>query len=184
MSKFLMVTSVCILIPFSSLNLQASISNDIANNEPMSTLFNGALVDSLTINDIFQQIASVDASLTPEATGYATCNKIGTVEEIVSSAFSAAPTLAKEIADAARECGVLEEELLNSALAANIDPTTIGEATAAGGNAAGVAPTGAITGSPISPPSFSTGTGGSSITPPSISDSTGSGGGESASPST
>lgn len=82
----------------------------------------------------------------------------------MSSAFAAAPSLSKEIADAARDCGVSEEVLLSSALAANIGPTTIGEATAAG-----EVPTGNITG-PITPSSLSTntGTGGGGSASPSI----------------
>jgi hypothetical protein len=144
-----------------ALNAYADIPSDVQSDQSMKVIFDNALTDNLDIGNIFNQIALAKQSLTPNATTYATCNKIDANETILSAAFSAAPDLALDIANAARECGATEEELLNSALASNIDPTAIGEATAAGpGAAPGVGA--AATGAPVAAPSFGTagGTGG------------------------
>jgi len=144
------IVASALLVPFST---YASVESDVTNKAPMKLIFDNAFADQLDLVNIFNQIAAADQSLTPDATTYATCNKLGENETIVSMAFLAAPELAEPIANAARACGVTEEELLNSALASNIDPTTIGEATAAGGGLPG-AGGGAGTGAPLSAPSF------------------------------
>jgi len=147
--KTAIVASV-LLMPLSA---YATVESDINNNAPMKLIFDNAFADELDLVNIFDQIAAADQSLTPDATTYATCNKLDTNETIVSMAFLAAPELAEPIANAARACGVTEEELLNSALASNIDPTTIGEATAAGGGLPGAGGAGG-TGAPLSAPTF------------------------------
>jgi len=122
--------SSALLVPMA---VHASIDTDVKANVPMKVIFDNAFSEQSTLNNIFTQIAAADKSFTPAATTYATCNKLDSNEVIIGMAFLAAPELAEEIANAARSCGATEEELLNSALASNIDPTTIGEATAAGG---------------------------------------------------
>ena len=113
--------------------VSADIESDVQSQLPMQQIFNNAFESQTNLADIFQQIGSADATQTPAATSYATCEKLDAVVTILNLAFVAAPELAEEIANAARECGATEEELLTSALASGIDPTTIGEATAAGG---------------------------------------------------
>ncbi|EPJ56265.1 MAG: hypothetical protein OFPI_00550 [Osedax symbiont Rs2] len=127
--------------------VNADVASDVNSNLPIKGIFDNAFSDGLSLEDIFNQVAAANQGLTPTATSYATCNKLDAAETIMTFAFAAAPSLAQPIANAARECGVTEEELLNSALAANIDPTTIGEATAAGGGAG-------ATGAPLAAPSF------------------------------
>ena len=149
--KFLpIIFAMTFLLPFQTVN--ADIESDVNSNLPIKVIFDNAFLDGLSLEDIFNQIAGVSPGLTPDATTYATCNKLDAVETIMAFAFAAAPELAQPIANAARECGVTEEELLNSALAANIDPTTIGEATAAGG--APAAGGGGATGAPLAAPTF------------------------------
>jgi len=151
------IFAVAFLLPYQNVN--ADIESDVNSNLPIKVIFDNAFSDGLSLEDIFNQIAGASPGLTPNATTYATCNKLDAMETIMAFAFAAAPDLAQPIANAARECGVTEEELLNSALAANIDPTTIGEATAAGGApAAG----GGVTGAPLTAPTFGSagGTGG------------------------
>ena len=126
--------------------VNADVASDVNSNFPIKSIFDNAFTDGLSLEDIFNQIAAANQGLTPTATSYATCNNLDAATTIMAFAFSAAPDLAQPIANAARECGVTEEELLNAALAANIDPTTIGEATAAGG--------GGATGAPLAAPGF------------------------------
>jgi len=137
----------------------ANIASDVQSQLPMQQIFNNALTTSTSLVDIFNQIGTADQTLMPAATTYATCNNLDSAESIVSAAFSAAPDQAQAISNAARACGVTEEQLLNSALASNIDPTTIGEATAAGGGIPGA-------GTGVSAPSFGStgGAGGGSPT--------------------
>ncbi len=123
----------------------ANIESDVQSQLSMSQIFNNAFSDNLGLADIFNQIGTADQVHVPAATSYATCNNLDSTESILTIAFSAAPQLAQEISNAARACGATEEQLLNSALASNIDPTTIGEATAAGGGAPAT---------PIAAPSF------------------------------
>jgi len=144
------IIASALLMPFSA---YATVESDVTNKAPMKLIFDNAFADKLDLVNIFNQIAAADQSLTPDATTYAACNKLDSNETIVSMAFLAAPELAEPIANAARACGVTEEELLNSALASNIDPTTIGEATAAGGGLPGAGGPGG-TGAPLSAPSF------------------------------
>ncbi|MEH6446273.1 MAG: hypothetical protein V7784_20450 [Oceanospirillaceae bacterium] len=152
------ITTSILLGTLSPLAAFADIKTDIAAEQPMKVIFDNALTNNTGLDDIFNQIAAAQKALTPDATTYATCNKLDANTTIVSYAFAAAPDLAQDIANAARACGATEEELLNSALASNIDPTTIGEATAAGGPAA--AP-----GVGVATPSFGTagGTGGGGV---------------------
>ena len=133
---------------------QATVESDVSDKQPMKIIFDNAFADKIELVGIINQIAAADQTLTPDATTYAACNNLDAVETIVSFAFLAAPDLAAEIANAARECGATEEELLNSALASNIDPTTIGEATGAGGGLPGAGGIGGATGAPIAAPSF------------------------------
>ncbi len=142
------ILAVALILPIQSVN--ADIESDINANLPIKVIFDNAFSDGLTLSDLFNRIAAASPGLTPAATTYATCNNLDSAETIMTIAFAAAPDLAQPIANAARECGVTEEELLNAALAANIDPTTIGEATAAGG-APGA---GGATGAPLAAPSF------------------------------
>ena len=125
------ITIGMLLTPHSA---NADVASDVNSNLPIKIIFDNAFSDGLSLEDIFNQIAAASQGLTPAATSYATCNKLKASDTVVSSAFNAAPKLAKGIANAARECGVTKEDLLTSALASNIDPTTIGEATAGGGN--------------------------------------------------
>ena len=133
---------------------QATVESDIVDKQPMSVIFNNALADQIDLLGIFNQIAAIDTALTPNATSYAACNKLDSIETILSFAFLAAPDSSQDIANAARECGATEEEILSSALASNIDPTTIGEATAAGGGLPAAGGAGGVTGAPITAPSF------------------------------
>jgi len=142
------IFAIAFILPYQNVN--ADIESDVNSNLPIKVIFDNALADGLSLEDIFNQIAGASPGMTPAATTYATCNKLDSVETIMAFAFAAAPDLAQPIANAGRECGVTEEELLNSALAANIDPTTIGEATAAGG-APGA---GGATGAPLGAPGF------------------------------
>lgn len=130
----LLTKTMASLIFFCAVNSYASIENDVLENKAMKIIFDNAFAEKLLLTDIFSQISDTKDTLVPDATSYATCNKLDTNESILSIAFLSAPHLAEDIANAARVCGATEEELLNSALASNIDPTTIGEATAAGGN--------------------------------------------------
>ena len=140
--------------------VNADVASDVNSNIPIKVIFDNAFAEGLSLEDIFKQIAGASQGMTPAATTYATCNQLDAMDTILTFAFAAAPDLAQPIANAARGCGVSEEDLLNSALAANIDPTTIGEATAAGG--APAAGGGGATGAPLSAPSFGSagGTGG------------------------
>ena len=115
------------------LAVNADVASDVNSNLPIKVIFDNGFTDGLSLEDIFSQIAATSQGLIPAATTYATCNQLDAMDTILTFAFNVAPDLAQPIANAARDCGVSEEDLLNSALAANIDPTTIGEATAAGG---------------------------------------------------
>ena len=157
-----------------SLNVQADIASDISDGKSIQEIFNNALADSKSLNDIFQNIGTSNQDLLPSATTYATCNDLGSDPEITGFAFAALPdslkgpvtnpddtvnSLVTNIANAARQCGLSEEDLIASAVANGVDPTAVGEATAAGGGAApgaGVAGTGA----PLSTPGVSGVTGG------------------------
>ncbi|NRA18537.1 MAG: hypothetical protein HRU04_23875 [Oceanospirillaceae bacterium] len=144
-----------------SASASADIASDVQSQLPMNQIFNNALSTSTSIADIFNQIGTADQTQMPAATTYATCNSLDSTETILSAAFSAAPGQAQAISNAARACGATEEQLLNSALASNIDPTTIGEATAAGGLPAAGGGIGG-TGTTVAAPSFGSagGTGG------------------------
>ncbi len=146
--------SFALILPYQALN--ADVASDVNANLPTNVIFNNAFTDGLTLENIFIQIGATSPGLIPNATSYATCNNLAAAETIMVFAFTAAPQLAQATANAARACNVTEEELLNAALLAGIDPTTIGEATAAGG---------AGTGSPIAAPSFGSaaGTGGGGV---------------------
>jgi len=131
--KLLRKTIYTSLFALYALNTNASIQSDILENQPIENIIQGAILENITIENILPQIAAQNTDLVPSAVSYATCNKLASNISILNSAFAAASDKATEIAQAARECNVTEEEILNSAIASNIDPTTVGEATAAGG---------------------------------------------------
>ena len=148
-----LLKSVIIAASFllASFSVSASIESDIVDNQPINVIINNALADNISLEDIFEQIAANNASLIPAAVNYASANNLASITAILDSAFKATaslPDLAAPIANAARQNGATEADILNVALANNIDPTTLGEATAAGGGTPGG------TGSPIAPPSF------------------------------
>ncbi|EPJ43076.1 MAG: hypothetical protein OFPII_43640 [Osedax symbiont Rs1] len=144
-------------IVLASFQASASIESDIIAKKSMKVIFDNAVTNKTGIPETFNQIAKTDAKLTPAATTYAACNKLDSNLAILNAAFSAVdPTsdLVGAISDAARKCGASEEDLLGSALANNIDPTAIGEATAAGGPLPGAGGAAGATGAPVSAPSF------------------------------
>jgi hypothetical protein len=142
--KTVLTTASVLLI---SLSASASIESDITDGKSMQVIFKNADTENIILENVFARIAAKNENLVPSATKYATCLKLDSNEAILNYAFqivSTFPLLAKPSADAARECKVPEEDILGSALANNVDPTTIGEATAAG----------AGTGAPIAATSF------------------------------
>ncbi len=150
-------TALATGVLLASFQASASIESDIIAKESMKVIFDNAVTVNTGIPAIFNQIAKTDAQLTPAATTYATCNKLDSNLAILNAAFgSVDPTskLVEEIANAARKCGASEEDLLGSALANNIDPTAIGEATAAGGPLPGAGGAAGATGAPVAAPSF------------------------------
>jgi hypothetical protein len=151
--KILKKTILTSLIALCAFNTNASIQTDILENQPIETIIQKAILENITIENILPQIAAQNIDLIPSATSYATCNKLSSNESILSSAFAAAPQKALEIAQAARKCNVTEEEILNSALASNIDPTTINEATAAGGSTS-ISTPGTISTNGLAAPNF------------------------------
>ncbi len=155
-----------------SLNTPATILSDIAEGLKIKKVFDNALKENKPLNEIFSGFGSSNQSLLPAATTYATCNNLGSDSEITGFAFDAVPdslkgpvvdpadtvnTLVTNIANAARKCGLTEEELQQTALLNGVDPTAIGQATAAGGGGAIGGPGIAGTGSPIATPGFNGG---------------------------
>ena len=141
------------LLALCAFNTNASIQSDILENQSIETIIKGALLENITIENVFPEIAAQDIDLVPSAVSYAACNKLSSNINILNSAFAVASDKAAEIAQAARECNVSEEDILNSAITSNIDPTTVGEATAAGGAPTpGATPAAAV--SNLSAPNF------------------------------
>jgi hypothetical protein len=153
-----------------SLNIHASIISDIADGLTIKKIFDNALEENASLEDIFSGIGQTNQDLLPGATTYATCNDLGSDPEVTGFAFAALPdslkgpvsnpedtvdSLVTNIANAARKCGLSEPDLAQTALLNGVDPTAVGEATAAGGGAPGAGPIGvAGTGSPLGTPGF------------------------------
>ncbi|MCJ8297028.1 MAG: hypothetical protein HRU06_22150 [Oceanospirillaceae bacterium] len=172
MRKALLIAAASILIPFSG--AQASVSSDVSDGLSVEQIIANAQLENLSIEQILQQIAAVSPSLVPQAVAFAVQNNPAQTDAILLAAFTAAPEQAAAISDAAQKAGVPFTTVVAQGVIAQVDPTAIQPASAAGGpnpnananaqnNAnpnAGNGPATAIAAAPITPPAFSNGGGG------------------------
>ena len=124
-----------------TMSAQAETVFKVTEQNPIDKVFEDSVQDQLQMEPIFLGLYKENGSvIMPKAVSYATCNKLDTNIIIVTAALTASAeeiaaseTLGADIANAARDCKVTEEDLLTGSIAANVDPTKLGEATAAGG---------------------------------------------------
>ncbi len=160
-----LAASCLVLFSFSA---QADIASDITEGKSMQEIFTNAQADNKSLSDIFSLISASDQNLLPDATTYATCQKLDTPETVTGFAFLAIPDnlkgtvtppetvsdLVKDVANAAIACGLDKNNLSGPALAGGVDPTAVAAATAAGSGTGGGGPGVAGTGTAIGTPGF------------------------------